>query len=160
NEDQPMPVDRPGHHGVAVVADPPDLPAGARLVAGHQVTAGADYLLPPLDRDQQRRAEGEQVVGLAAVARRLPEHAAGPGLEGDDELPVLAVAVEDEGVPGQHGRAAGAVPGVVTQAGVLPHDSTVQPQAGGPVVAEVDVEPRPVGERAGAGVAVLAVDGS
>ena len=80
-------------------------------------------------------------------------------VEGDDELLVAAVAAEDQASSDEDGEPPLPWTGAYLQVGVAPEDLAVEVEAGGPLVAEVDVEPLAVDERRRAGVAVLAVDG-
>jgi hypothetical protein len=156
-EDQPVAIHRPRHYRVALVAHPPDLPAGARVIGGDHVAARTDDLRPALDSDRQGRGEGEQVVaGHLAVG--LPVHFAAFPVQGGDKLLVVAVGAENQGMVGQDRRAAAAVPRVVAELVIAPQDLAGGIQASRPAGAEMDVQPPAGDDRRGAGVAVLAVD--
>src|SRR5205085_3741119 len=88
----------------------------------------------------------------------LPEQLAGLALQGHDDLLIAAVRAEHESVADQDRRAAVAVDRAVLQLGVAPEDLAGEVEAGGPLMAEVDVQPLAVGHGRWAGVAVFAVD--
>ena len=134
----------------------PDLLAVLRIVGDGVEGADADDLIPIRGVDRERRRIGLR-RGLAAIGP--PARLAGAGVERDHEALVEAVAVDDQQIAGELGRAAVAVLRLIRQPG-LPEDRPGRRQRGSALGAEVDVDPIAVDNRRRRGVAVLRRSGA
>ena len=164
HEDQPVRRHGPRHDREAqpLVADSPEFPPAGWIVAVDPVGRGGDEHVAAARRHHQRRAvclaEVGVVVGLAAAVG-LPGDAARLRVEGDEILHVAAVAVENEPVLPEHGRAAWAVLVVEPLLAVDPrHPCRMRVDAGRAEIAEMAVEAAVREDRRGRGVGIEAVD--
>jgi hypothetical protein len=94
------------------------------------------------------------------LAFGFPADGSGGFVECDDELDIGAIAVEDEEILEEYGRATGAVAVIVFEFAVGPDDVAGGIEAGGAMGAEVDVDAIFFEDGCGGSVAVFTVDGA
>lgn len=158
-----MPEQRPRRERPAVVANPPQLLAGIRVVGHQPLGARADQLQPGGRFDHDRRAEGFADVAVegAEVDRAVgfPDRLAGQLVERHDVLHVASVDVKDQQLAEQDRRRAGPLVMIALEIAPRPkHGPAGRIQAGRAVASVVHPNPAFFDHRSGRSVAGHAGD--
>ena len=128
-----------------------------RIVSVDGIAGWTDDLLLPVDANKQGSGERESFEGLDGAVR-FPGQPARVCVQGDDAGSVAAVTTEDQQFVYQDRRAAIAVHRCIGETTILPENVSTEIEAGGALVAKVNIEPLPRDQRRRTGMAVLGLD--